>query len=136
MEAVISALWITGTVVSWAAVVGLVGWVIGWGARFKFWQTQEGLILWSFSAMLLLLVLNNIFGALGATTRQWWQPMPNEFIWWYFTRAAINISIFVVITSMLRILAQHWRNGTSINFTVEARPLREPRPKTGPTPTS
>lgn len=136
-EALISAFWIVGTVISWVAVVGLYIWVVGWGIRFKFWETQEGLILWSFSALLALLVTNNIFGSLGASTREWWQPSPNDFTWWYFTRFAINVAIFVVIFQMLRILRVHWKNGTDVNFTVEANPRKpkEPRPKMGPTPT-
>lgn len=131
ITAVVSAFWIVGSIASWFAIIGLCVWVIGWGARFRFWQTEIGLNIWLFSALLLLLVTNNVIGSVGASLREWWEPAPNDFIWWYFTRFAINVGILMTIVRMLKTLVRHWRNRESISIEV---PARTHKPKTGSTP--
>lgn len=129
---VVEALWIVGSALSWLSIVGLAIWVIGWGIRFKFWMTEIGLIIWTFSTLLLLLVLNNILGNFGSSSREWWNPPPNDFIWWYFSRFFINVAVAGVIIRMLNILRKHWASRTSIEVEI---PARESRTKTGPNPT-
>lgn len=132
LREIIEAVWIVGTILSWLSIVGLAIWVIGWGIRFRFWATDVGLIIWAFSFILLLTVLNGILGNLGASTREWWVPPPNDFTFWYFSRFVINVATILVISKMLDILRRHWASRTAIEVAI---PAREPRTRTGPTQT-
>lgn len=124
------ALWVVGNLTLLYALAALVFWVLVYGARFRWWETEAGQLVFSFTSSLLGVVVLSTIGLFVNPQRPWW-IMPDEvLVWRPALRYVIYLGIAIALTRMDGSLLRRLRGRQSIVFEVVAR-----EPRTGPTQT-